>query len=133
MRAAVAVLCLMLAGCVHATSPLTVCPSGLSAARTAELFFGRNVGGREGVSDRDWMRFVDREVAPRFPDGFTVGDATGAWRGADGRLVRERTKRLLVVLQAGDEARLAALRAAYKTRFHQESVLQIERTGCIGF
>lgn len=133
MRLAVIILSALLAGCAHDIPPSQHCPAGLAPARTAELFFGRNIGGREGVSDADWMQFVDKEIARRFPDGFTVSDATGAWRGADGRLVRERTKRLLVILKAGDEARLAALRAAYKARFRQENVLLLEWRGCAGF
>lgn len=131
MRAPFLFLCVLLAGCAR-TDAQPVCPQGLSATRTAELFFGRNIGTSEGVSDGEWMRFVDQEIVPRFPDGFTLSDATGAWRDADGRLARERTKRLLVILKPGDEARIASLRAAYKARFRQESVLLIERLGCSG-
>jgi hypothetical protein len=53
---------------------------------------------RAGVSDRQWENFVAREVAPRFPEGFTVIDATGRWRDRTShRLVRERSKLVMVI------------------------------------
>ena len=131
MRAAALLLCVVLAGCAHALP--AACPAGLAPARTADLFFGRNIGATEGVSDADWQGFVEAEIAPRFPDGFTVSDATGAWRGPDGKSVRERSKRLFVIMKDGDEAKLAAIRAAYKLRFGQDSVLAFEGAGCAGF
>ena len=126
-------LTLALGGCAT-LSPQT-CPAGMTRATTAELFFGRNVGATEGVSDADWRGFVDAEIAPRFPDGFTLGDADGAWRGKDGVTVRERTKLLFVVLsgKADEQSKLAAIRAAYKSRFHQDGVLLFQGEGCVSF
>jgi len=91
----------------------------------AQLFFGRNVTGREGVSDVDWQRFVDEEVTPRFPGGFSVADVDGQYRNSAGTIVRERSKQLVVVTPggAGDTMKLNAIRDAYKRRFNQESVL----------
>ena len=133
MRAAVLCLSLALAGCAGLTSP--TCPAGLTRAKTAELFFGRNIGGTEGVGDADWTRFVETEIAPRFPDGFTISDATGAWKAKEGGTVRERTKRLFVVLEGvpGEETKLAQIRAAYRTRFRQDSVMLFEAEGCVSF
>lgn len=133
VRISVLVLCAALAGCTQFSSH--ACPQGLTPATTAELFFGRNTGEAETVSESDWQEFVDTQVAPRFPDGFTVEDASGAWRGGDGRTVRERTKRLLIVLKgAPDEpAKLAAIHSAYQTRFRQDSVMLLENEACAGF
>ena len=111
------------------------CPAGLRAAVTAELYFGRDIGGVLGVSDVDWKDFLDHEVTPRFPDGLTVSDAEGQWRRADGAVAREPSKRLFLVLagKPGERARLEAIRAAYKRRFRQESVLLVEQRACVGF
>ncbi len=102
----------------------------------AELLFGRDVGRRVGVSQAAWLRFVARELTPRFPDGFTISDATGQWRDrSSGTIVREPSKRVEIVLpgNADDDARLEAVVAAYKSRFHQQSVGIIVRGACVAF
>lgn len=131
MRVLVLMQCAVLAGCVE-FSP-QACPAGLMQTKTAELFFGRNTGAAESVNDADWQIFVDTEIAVRFPGGFTVSDVSGAWRDESGRAVRERTKRLFIVLPGtpDEPAKLAAIRAAYRARFHQDSVMLIENEGCV--
>jgi hypothetical protein len=125
----------LLASVALASHVLAECPNGLKSTTTAELIFGRDVGTRLGVSAEDWRHFVDSEVSPRFPDGFTAHDAAGQWRGGSGRLVREPSKVLLIVLSGApdDNAKLTAIRDAYKARFHQDAVLLIEQTVCAGF
>jgi hypothetical protein len=128
----------LLAGCA---GPLpeaaAACPAGTTAAIVAEAFFGRNAGGREVVGDADWARFMEDVVTPAFPDGLTVQDGAGQWRGRDGRIARERSKVLLVALPDGTAeqalARLAPVRAAYRVRFGQESVMVATRGVCLGF
>lgn len=111
------------------------CPAGNEARRTAQLYFGRNIGGRAGVSDADFQAFVDRELTPRFPEGLTVLDGGGQWRGPENYLVREASKVVMVVLpKARDaDARIDAVRAAYKTRFHQDAVLVVSQAACVSF
>jgi hypothetical protein len=90
----------------------------------SQLYFGR---GRT-APDADWERFVADIVTPRFPDGFTILDATGQYRTRDGHIGRERTK-ILIVAHDGSPAHIAALHeiaAAYRTMFHQESVLEVD-------
>jgi len=104
--------------------------------QVAELLFGRDIGGRVGVSEAAWARYVARELTPRFPDGLTVSDALGQWRDPkSGRLVREPAKRVEIVLpgRADDEARLDAAAAAYKRQFHQQAVGIIVREACVSF
>lgn len=103
--------------------------------RTAQLFFGRNVRGEPGVSEAAFHRFVDEELTPRFPDGLTILDGGGQWRGPENKLIRESAKVVLIVLpKRGDSGdRIDAVRAAYKTRFHQDSVLLITQAACVSF
>ena len=138
MRALAALLAVLpLAGCmsVSVTADTDGCAAGLKSATTAELVFGRNIGATLGVSDGDWKAFVDTEVTPRFPEGLTVFDAVGQWRGVDGAVVAEPSKSLMLVLTGapGEQAKLDAIRSAYKARFRQEAVLLIERPACVGF
>ncbi|MGG5808944.1 DUF3574 domain-containing protein [Falsiroseomonas sp. CW058] len=135
LPAIAALLPALLAGC--AAAPPAACPAGTGPATFAEAFFGRSAAGREVVDDAAWARFVDEVLTPAFPDGLTVLDGAGQWRGRDGRVARERSKLLLVALPSatpdGAAARLAPVTAAYRARFGQESVMVATRPGCVGF
>jgi len=128
---------LLLAGCVSVSgggSSARACPTGQTYRQTAQLFFGRNIGDQPGVSDADFRRFMDEVVTPRFPDGLTVLDGGGQWRGKDEVLIREASKVVLLILPQGDSgARIEAVRDAYKTRFHQEAVLVVTQGSCVSF
>jgi hypothetical protein len=140
MRAqgAIAALSLLtLAGCISVTDAprAPLCPTGQTFQQTAQLFFGRNIGNAPGVSEADFRRFVDEELTPRFPDGLTVLDGGGQWRGKDEVLIREASKVVLIVLPRGRDsgARIEAVREAYKSRFHQEAVLVVTQASCVSF
>ncbi len=126
------------AGCASPRAPTSVaktCPAGQSRATTAELVFGRNVGDHLGVTDQDWRRFIDEEVTPRFPDGLSVIDVQGQWRASSGLVVHEPSKIVYLVLDGGpdDRAKISNIRSAYKTRFHQDSVLLVSSPACVSF
>lgn len=98
----------------------------------AEMFFGRNVGRHTGVSEAVFSDFLKREIAPRFPQGFTVIDARGQWREPDGALVTEPSKVVVIVFDDTPRAReaLGGIAQAYKSRFRQQSVLTTVRPTC---
>jgi len=123
----------VLARCAGVAAP--GCAPGLRPMIQAQLFFGRDIAGRAPVSEDEWRRFLDEQVTPRFPDGFSVANIEGQWRDSAGRIVREPSKELLIVLPrgVGDAAKLDAVREAYKGRFRQESVLRVESVICAGF
>ena len=132
--AAIAAAGLLLAGC-QTLSPQPACPAGQDYVRTAQLFFGRNVGDQPKVTEADFRRFVDEELTPRFPDGLTVLDGGGQWRGDENKLIREASKVVLIVMPKGRDGstRLEAVRAAYKSRFHQDSVMLVTQPSCVSF
>ena len=102
----------------------------------AELFFGRNIPGREPLTDAEWTTFAADTITPNFPDGFTVFDGDGQWQNpATGRIARERTKIVLVAAKPGADfaPRLTAVIDAYKLRFHQQSVGVITGDSCAAF
>ena len=126
----------LLAGCVSfRPPPAPACPVGQDYVRTAQLFFGRNIGDQPKITEADFRRFMDEEVTPRFPDGLTVLDGGGQWRGASDKLIREASKVVLVVLPKGRgaDSRIEAVRSAYKTRFHQDSVMLVTQSSCVSF
>jgi hypothetical protein len=117
------------------TQPVTMtCHGARQIRQVAELLFGRDVGHRLGVGDSAFTHFVAREITPRFPDGLTVSDAIGQWRDR-GSIIHEPSKRVEIVLPgtAEDDARLDAIAAAYKRRFHQQSVAIIVRPAFVSF
>ena len=103
--------------------------------RTAQLFFGQNIGGKPGVSQAEFQKFVDEELTPRFPSGLTILDGGGQWKGDENRLIREASKVVVLVLPNRIEAslKLNEVRRAYKSRFKQESVLLVTQAACVDF
>ena len=101
----------------------------------AQLLFGRDIQRSAVVTDAQWRDFLDQEVTPRFPDGFSVADVSGQYRDQSGTIVREPSKQLLILSRdpGADEPKLNAIREAYKRRFNQESVLLVESQVCGGF
>ena len=97
------------------------------------LYFGtmRPKGG--SVSELEWQLFLRDEVTKRFPDGLTVWDAQGQWRGPAGRLDHEASKVLLIVHPDTPIARqsIQDIIAAYRKAFEQESVLWESARVCI--
>ena len=100
-----------------------------------QLFMGRNSGDTEVVTDEAWRDFLATEVTPRFPDGLTVLDASGQWRGDDNVILRERSKVLLILApQDGDaRVRIDEVADAYTSRFRQDSVLITTKESCVTF
>lgn len=109
------------------------CPEGLSVMTRSELYFGlSNAKGR--IRPRAFQAFVDKEIVPRLPEGFTILNGEGAWKGETGP-VREDS-RVLVRLHDGSEAADAALSAiadAYKREFAQEAVMRVDEPVCARF
>lgn len=123
----------ILAGCSAYT--VSSCPAGTDEFTEYRLFFGRSSGGEEVVSDEAWADFLADTVTPRFPDGLTVVDGAGQWRGGDGVVQRERSKVLIILTSPGEEAmRLTdEISEEYETRFNQQTVLRVVRAACVSF
>jgi hypothetical protein len=100
----------------------------------ADLLFGRNIGGRIGVSESRWSRFLAKEITSRFPDGLTVVDASGQWRDPDkNRIVREPSKLVTIIMPADAQEKLDVIVTAYKRQFRQQSVGVVVRPACVSF
>ena len=123
-----------------ALSPLAVAPSRVCNPPAVlmsrlELLFG--MGRKDGgdVSEDEWRAFLDAEVTPRFPDGLTVLTGYGQWRNAAGALAKESSRVLVVWAKPAPEAlaSIEVIRAAWKTRFQQESVMRVDSASCVSF
>jgi len=90
------------------------------------LYFGRNIGTREGVSGRDWRAFRDAVISRCLPQGFTVFAGAGQWK-QDDAIIHERSFVLEVVHPAGARADtvLAGIARLYAQRFRQDAVMRV--------
>lgn len=125
-----------LGGCASLGLDGPSCPAGEQPMHTAQLFFGQNIGGKPGVTDAEFRKFVDEELTPRFPQGLTVLDGGGQWKGPDQKLIRESSKIVVLVLPRHSLAagfKLNEVREAYKQRFRQDSVLVVTQRACVAF
>jgi hypothetical protein len=139
-----------------ATSTPTASPQAASAALQGDpahpahaehwietrLYFGLGPADapRQGSSEADWRDFLDREVTPRFPSGLSVVDVYGQWQGqpqagAGDAPSRIRSKMLIIDHPSTpeDAARIEAIRAAWKQRTHQHSVLEVSEPAEVSF
>ena len=98
-------------------------------ART-ELLFGAGV-----VTSAQWHIFLSSEVTTRFPDGLSAIDGYGQWKRPDGKITAERSRILLLwhAPDAASDAKIDAIRDAYKKQFHQLSVMRVDGLDCVSF
>jgi hypothetical protein len=124
-------------GCAAApgqTAPGANCRTGTSPMMRTELLFGSERKALPPVTEAEWQSFVDDEIAQRFPDGFTLLDGQGEWRGSRG-VVRE-TSHILILLHPSSpdqDDKIEALRSIYEKRFGQDSVARVDGMDCVGF
>jgi hypothetical protein len=119
-----------------ATAQTLACAAPQKPMLEVELMFGRHIGGRLGVTESRWARFLAREVTARFPDGLTVLDAAGQWRDARTKaIVREPSKlvRLVVPADVRTTEKIGEIVAAYKKQFRQDAVGVLTRPACASF
>lgn len=102
------------------------------------LYFGLGPADQpqQGVSEQAWREFLDREVTPRFPDGLSVLDVYGQWRDAR-QVSPERLRSKLLVIDYPDtpanRAKVEAIRAAWKRRTGDQSVLRVTQPADVSF
>lgn len=110
-------------------------PIGDRFGRT-ELFFGTEKPGPD-VTNEEFRRFVRREVTPRFPDGLTQYDALGQFKDSAGRIVKERSKVIVLLYPAEvsqpSSVKIEEIRDAYEDAFDQESVLRADSVDLVSF
>lgn len=132
--AAVALGLLALSGCAQ-PGPPSACTAPLKPALEINLYFGRDKPAGGEVSEAEWASFVNESVTPHFPAGLSVFNVEGQFRDRSGRIVRERTKLLVVVVfdAPAHAAKVMAVTEAYNRRFGQHSVFRVEQRACAGF
>ena len=90
----------------------------------------------QGVSEADWRGFLDREVTPRFPDGLSVLDVYGQWQGKN-QTAPERLRSKMLIIDypdtAENRAKIEAIRAAWKHKTGDQSVMRVTEPADVSF
>jgi hypothetical protein len=130
------IACSLAAISLFAETQAVACSAPQQPMQQIELMFGRNVAGHARVGEAAWSRFLAREITPRFPDGLTVLEAAGQWRGPGGRGVAREASKMVIIVTADNAAardQIATIVAAYKQQFRQRSVGVISHAVCATF
>ncbi len=103
-----------------------------------QLYFGLGPAddAGKGFSEQAWRNFLDKEVTPRFPAGLSVVDVYGQWQGKDEKAPERIRSKMLVIdypRTAENEAKIEAIRAAWKQRTGDQSVLKVTRPADVSF
>ncbi|HEX7814727.1 DUF3574 domain-containing protein [Dyella sp.] len=102
------------------------------------LYFGLGLADEphSGVSEQVWREFLDKEVTPRFPDGLSVVDVYGQWQGRQ-QATPERLRSKMLVIDYPDtpenQAKVEAIRVAWKQKTGDQSVLRVTQPADVSF
>ena len=115
-----------------AQAPVEQCGAASGPQLRTTLYFG-TARPKGSVSELEWQVFLRDDVTTRFPDGLTVWDAEGQWRGPAGAIDHEKSKVLLLVHADTTAARASVLAviARYRLAFDQQSVLWETARVCV--
>ncbi|NOT39428.1 MAG: DUF3574 domain-containing protein [Alphaproteobacteria bacterium] len=128
---AVLLFAIMCAGCAGVAAP--ACGLGQAMVET-QLYFGMSKPSGALVSEREWQAFVAAEIAPKFPEGFSVLDGAGFWRDAKTqKTISEKSKVVVRMHDDNADAAIGEIVAAYKTQFQQDAVMRVDRPVCAQF
>ncbi|QDQ10940.1 DUF3574 domain-containing protein [Streptomyces spectabilis] len=118
-------------------------PAASTAARgkpfvETHLFFGtERPDGGPAVTDKQFMKFIDTEVTPGFPDGLTIQQGRGQWKDSNGRIERERSYELILLYPTADAKKsdklIEEIRSDYEKKFAQDSVGRLEDRARVDF
>jgi hypothetical protein len=140
----------LLSGCAHphiastpATAPATLSGDPAHPGQTqgwvdTKLYFGLGLADHpdNGVSEAQWRDFLDKEVTSRFPSGLSVVDVYGQWQGKN-QTTPERLRSKMLIIDypdtADNRARIEAIRAAWKQRTGDQSVMRVTEPADVSF
>ncbi|MGA9063209.1 MAG: DUF3574 domain-containing protein [Terracidiphilus sp.] len=137
------------AGCAHPAVPAQIATAPTLESDPAhpgqtrgwvetELYFGLGPADHpeQGISETQWRDFLSKEVTPRFPAGLSVADIYGQWEGK-GSSSPERLRSKLLIIDypdnAENRAKIEAIRAAWKQRTGDQSVMRVTESADVSF
>jgi hypothetical protein len=113
-------------------------PGGTKGWVETRLYFGVGPADHpeQGISETEWRRFLDLEVTPRFPSGLSVADVYGQWQGKNEH-APERLRSKMLIIDYPDtlenRAKIEAIRAAWKQKTGDQSVMRVTEPADVSF
>lgn len=113
-------------------------PGHTSGWVDTRLYFGLGPADHpdQGISEVRWRNFLDREVTPRFPAGFSVTDIYGQWL-SKGKTAPERLHSKVLTIDYPDTPenrdKIEAIRSAWKAMTGDQSVLRVTAPADVSF
>jgi hypothetical protein len=103
-----------------------------------QLYFGLGPADapEKGVSEAAWRDFLDKEVTSRFPAGLSVVDVYGQWQGKNAKTPERIRSKMLIVDYPGtaeNDQRIEAIRAAWKQKTGDQSVMKVTQHADVSF
>jgi uncharacterized protein DUF3574 len=103
-----------------------------------KLYFGLGLidQPQNSISEARWRQFLDEEVTPRFPAGFSVLDVYGQWQGKNQPTPERLHSKLLVIDHPNtpeNSAKIDAIRTAWKKLTGDQSVLRVTQPADVSF
>lgn len=93
-----------------------------TSVREDQVWYRLHLGMGKGdyaVAPQKMREFIDMDITPAFPDGFTITESRGQWRSAEHGLIRERT--MVIDVQCADTEenrhKIDAIAADYVKKF----------------
>ncbi len=117
-------------------NPQKTCEAaGSEPMMRTELFLGLRKPNGTTVNNAEFQQFLDREITPRFPDGFTLLTGQGQFKNARGVILAERTQLLILLYPVATTSsqQIEQIRQAYTSAFQQQSVLRADELSCASF
>lgn len=109
-------LALVFVSCAHLP------PGRPESVVSDRLLCGRSIPGGGEVTDADLTRFLEEVVTVRFPEGFSVFQGQGHWRGGNEEMF------VIEIIHPVNEAadrKVAEIAEEYRVRFRQQAVLRV--------
>jgi hypothetical protein len=99
-----------------------------------ELCFGLSKPDHTIIADEQWQSFIDQQIVPRFPQGFTVVPAEGRWF-QDGQTRVEPSRIVIILHPKTDEtdAMIDEIAREYARQFNQDAVLRADGQSRVRF
>jgi hypothetical protein len=102
------------------------------------LYFGLGPADapKKGVSEAAWRDFLDKEVTSRFPAGLSVVDVYGQWQGKEEKAPERIRSKMLIIdypYTVDNDRRIEAIRAAWKQKTGDQSVMKVTQPANVSF
>jgi len=112
------------------------CPVGERPMLHVRIYFGQTEGDGKPIAASAWEDFVAATVTPRFPEGFTVYDASGQWRDLKTNAIDREPSKIIEVDRRDTQdlhVKIEEIRKTYQKHFHQQAVGLVTLPACGSF